>query len=541
MSHAFKVSTIRPPLHGQHCDVVVIGGGISGVAIARHCSRGGKRTLLVEKSDFAAGTTSRSTRIIHGGLRYLEHGDIAQVRESLKERQRLVRHHPNLVKPVEFLLALDGNSQRSGLAIRAGLWLYRQMGGRIRNEQQSEQARLERALDAGRRFSIFSFDDAQCEFPERLVAEWVVDASTAGCVVRNHTEVLKVMIHNGQVQGVLLRDQHTGREEQVSCSRVVNATGPWADRICQSSSISTRQPMVGGVRGSHMVLPKFDGTPDAAIYTEAVDGRPIFVIPWNGQILVGTTEVADNDDPARVHPSGEEIEYLLRSFQRLFPAVGVHASDITYAFAGVRPLPHSPGESPSALSRRHHLIDHSDDGARGMISVIGGKLTTAGWIARECGAKLGIKSIPSEPATVVSSQVIEQSLGQQAQHLSEVASICKESASGLIEWFGMRATDIANSVQHSEALRATLCPHTSHIVAEAFYSVQHEHATTLSDVLLRRVPVALGKCWSQECAHMAAQRIGQAVGWDTKETGNQLEQVEAEFENFLQKPSRVVQ
>jgi len=530
---------MRPALLEQHFDVVVIGGGISGVAIARQCAWGGKRTLLVEKNDFAAGTTSRSTRIIHGGLRYLEHGDIVQVRASLKERERLVRHYPNLVKPKEFLLALDGSSRRSGLAIRAGLWLYRQMGGRLRDQQQSQQEKLERALDSGRRFSIFSFDDAQCEFPERLLAEWVVDASAAGCVVRNHTEVLTVQTRDGQARGVLLKDQLTDQEEQVSCSWVVNATGPWADRVCQSSSISTQHPMVGGVRGAHIVLPTFDGAPDAAIYAEAVDGRPVFVIPWNQQILVGTTEVADGDDPSRVHPSGEEIDYLLQSFKRLFPAVEVLGSDITFAFAGIRPLPYSPGESPAALSRRHHLIDHSDDGARGMISVIGGKLTTAGWIARECGAKLGIKSIPSEPAIVVCSREIEQSLGRQAHSLAGAGHISTESASILIEWFGDKATDVANAARQSATQRASLCPHTSHIVAEAVYAFQHEHAVTLSDVLLRRVPIALGKCWSRKCAGVATQRIGAAVGWDAKQTNNQLEQFEAEYENFLRRPSQV--
>src|SRR5271170_5484904 len=158
--------TLRPSLDGERFDVLVIGGGINGVAIGRECARAGRRTLLVEQLDFAAGTTSRSTRIIHGGLRYLEHGDIAQVRESLRERRRLVREYPHLVRPLEFLLALDGEGRRSTLAVRAGLWFYRRMGGAVRGDgAHSEQATLERWLDAGRRFSVFSFEDAQCEFP----------------------------------------------------------------------------------------------------------------------------------------------------------------------------------------------------------------------------------------------------------------------------------------------------------------------------------------------------------------------------------------
>jgi len=183
----------RPILDGQHFDVLEIGGGINGVAIARECARAGRRTLLVEQHDFASGTTSRSTRIIHGGLRYLEQGDFAQVRESLRERQKLVRQYPHMVHPLQFLLALDDHSRRSALAIRAGLWLYRRMGGsHLPLNGYAERSRLERLLDAGRRFTVFSFEDAQCEFPERLVAEWLVEAVRAGCQARNHTQVLAV-------------------------------------------------------------------------------------------------------------------------------------------------------------------------------------------------------------------------------------------------------------------------------------------------------------------------------------------------------------
>src|SRR6202142_4116186 len=162
---------IRRPLEAERFHVILIGGGINGVAIARECARAGRRTLLVEQHDFAAGTTSRSTRIIHGGLRYLEYGDIGQVRESLRERQWLLQRNPHLVNPLQFLLALDGKSRRSALAVRTGLWLYRKMGnaGLRADGSRAEQDRLERLLDRGKRFSVFSFDHAQCEFPERLV------------------------------------------------------------------------------------------------------------------------------------------------------------------------------------------------------------------------------------------------------------------------------------------------------------------------------------------------------------------------------------
>ena len=529
----------RPPLDNQRFHVIVIGGGINGVAIARECARAGRRTLLLEQHDFAAGTTSRSTRIIHGGLRYLEHGDIGQVRESLRERQWLLQRYPNLVHPLQFLLALDGNSRRSALAVRTGLWLYRKMG----NDQHgadgavTEQARFERLLDADRHFSVFSFDDAQCEFPERLVAEWLVEAIEAGAVARNHTQVVSVQIRNGRATGVSLHDQLSGKEERVEATWIINATGPWADGICHTSNIQTGHPMVGGVRGSHIVLSKFAGAPQAAVYTEAVDGRPIFVIPWNEQLLVGTTEVPDDNDPGRVQPAADEIDYLLRSFVHLFPRVNVSKDDIHYAFAGVRPLPFSPKKNPSAVSRKHYLHDHITDGAAQMISVIGGKLTTAASLARECMAKIGMNTTPPTLA-IVSDGDIDPTLEQYVVDVAAAGAITADAARGIVEWYGRRALAVAGKARCSADMRAPLCPHTSHIVAEAAYAFSNECAVTLSDVLLRRVPVALGACWSAACSREASTRIGAATGWNEKRTVVELEAFERERDAFLRNASR---
>ncbi|MGA7301313.1 MAG: FAD-dependent oxidoreductase, partial [Candidatus Sulfotelmatobacter sp.] len=280
----------RASLEGQRFHVVVIGGGINGVAVARECARAGKHTLLVEQTDFAAGVTSRSTRIIHGGLRYLEHAELGLVRESLREREKLLREKSHLVHPMHFLLLLNETSQRSALKVRAGLWLYQRMAGKPPSDStEMELKRLERALDAGHKWSFFNYEDAQCEFPERLVAEWLLEAVDAGAVVRNHTEALAVDVAHGRVHGVLLRDQITGRDARVDAAWVINCSGPWADRVCQRSSIRMSKPMLGGVRGSHIVVPRFPGSPNMAVYTEAPDGRPIFILPWNDQIMVGTT------------------------------------------------------------------------------------------------------------------------------------------------------------------------------------------------------------------------------------------------------------
>ena len=524
------------PLDGHRFQVVVIGGGINGVAVARECARAGKHTLLVERNDFASGVTSRSTRIIHGGLRYLEHGEIDLVRESLRERERLLRERSHLVHPMHFLLALNESSKRSALKVRAGLWLYQRMAGKphIEDSSAAELRQFEQNLDAGHRWSFFDYEDAQCEFPERLAAEWLIEAMEAGAVVRNHTEALAVDIAHGRCGGVRLRDQFTGKEQHVDAGWVINCSGPWADQICQSSSIRMAKPMVGGVRGSHIVLPCFPGSPTVALYTEATDGRPFFVLPWNEQILAGTTEVADQGDPAKTVPSADEINYLVRSLAKLFPRARISVQSVKHAFAGVRPLPYSPGNRPSAVTRRHILHDHAPDGAARMISVIGGKLTTAASLARQCARKIGLSAPDPNTVSVGAQPALDPLLDNAVLEIAQIGSIREESASGILEWHGKRAADIARLAQVSADLRTPICPHTSHIVAEVVEAYGRECAVTLADVLLRRVPVALGACWSESCSREAARRIGGVRGWNESTMRANLEAFEIERNAFLQ-------
>jgi len=525
----------RASLEGQHFHVVVIGGGINGVAVARECARAGKRTLLIEQNDFASGVTSRATRIIHGGLRYLEHGEIGLVRESLRERERLLREKSHLVHPMHFLLLLNENSRRNAMKIRVGLWLYQRMAGKppSTGAGEMELKRLERALDAGHRWSFFNYEDAQCEFPERLVAEWLREAVEAGAVVRNHTEALAVDVAHGRIHGVLLRDQITDRDDRVDASWVINCSGPWADRVCQRSSIRMSKPMLGGVRGSHIVLPRFSGSPNAAIYTEAADGRPIFVLPWNDQVLVGTTEVPDSGDPGKTAPSADEIGYLVRSVAQLFPKAKISAQSVTHTFAGVRPLPYSPGNRPSAVTRRHILHDHTADGAARMISVVGGKLTTAASLARECARKIGLRVPEATALAMAPGPALDPMLDEAVLEIARIGAVSEESARGMLEWHGKRAADIARMALVSAELRAPICPHTSHVVAEVVEAYRNEYAVTLADVLLRRVPVALGGCWSEACSREAALRIGAVLGWNEHTMGANLEAFEMERTAFL--------
>jgi len=532
-------SKTRAPLDGSHYQVVVIGGGINGVAIARECARSGRRTLLVEQQDFASGTTSRSTRIIHGGLRYLEHGEIGLVRESLRERAKLLRERPHLVHPMHFLLALNEKSRRSALTVRTGLWLYRRFGSSTLGDNSAEldQKRLERSLDSGHRWSVFSYEDAQCEFPERLVAEWAVEAAQSGATVRNHTQVLAIDVMHGRAKGVLLRDQLTGRDEKVEATWIINASGPWVDRLCQRSSIRSRR-LVGGVRGSHIVVPHFAGAPSGAVYAEATDGRPFFVIPWNEQILVGTTEVPDADDPAKVQPATEEVDYLIRSLKKLFPQARVSAQDIVYSFAGIRPLPVQTSKDPGSITRKHVLYDHSADGIQRLISVVGGKLTTAAELARECALKVGANPRKKASFGVTSGESLDPLLDRWVIEIAEAGSISESSARSIVEWHGKRSLDIARMALSSADLRAPLCPHTEHIVAEAVDAVANEFAASLGDILLRRVPVAWGACWSASCSRQAASRIGAVLNWSDEQVAAELESFEVERAAVMRRPKR---
>jgi glycerol-3-phosphate dehydrogenase len=356
----------------------------------------------------------------------------------------------------------------------------------------------------------------------------------AGALVRNHTQALEITRANGRVTGAKLRDRISAQEYSVSATWIVNAAGPWADAVINNSGIATAR-LIGGVRGSHLVLPKFPGAIAEAIYAEATDGRQVFVIPWNGQILVGSTEIADLDHADNPQPVPDEINYLFNSFQRLFPGSGFTKAHIRYAFAGIRPLPYAPGKKYSAVTRRHILHDHRDEGAAGLISLIGGKLTTAASLARDVGRKLGLGI--QEPASIIAAPAEEEdvhsSVRQWAHIVAGKARIPEECAEGVAEWHGRHALAIAHAASLDERLREPICSHSCHLVAEAVDAAAHECAMTLGDILLRRVPVALGACWSEACSREAAVKIGNALGWEQARTHAELDRFEEERQAFL--------
>ena len=527
-------SITRPSLADEHFHVLVIGGGINGAAIARELARAKRRVLLLEQHDFASGTTSRATRIIHGGLRYLEHAEIALVRESLRGRDRLLRERPHLVRPLRFVLAMRKHgffSKRGTLAIRSGLQLYRWMS----NEDSLPSSRtLELKLDRGEALSVFNYEDAQCEFPERLVAESLTEAAFSGARVRNHAKVLEIR-KPGHHFTVLFRDWLRREDIRVFADAVINASGPWVNEVCARAFVSHRN-LVQGIRGSHIIIDRFPDAPSHAIYTEATDGRPFFVLPWNSQILIGTTEVPDDRDPAQANASGPEIQYLIDGFNRLFKSHQISHADVLAHYSGIRSLPATDTyENLGAVTRRSFVHDHRHDGMPGMYSLIGGKLTTASSVARTCAKILGAES-KDEPVAQVAlgpASGFENTLQQWARQAARHCGITEASAQATAEWHGRCALPILRRAKIDSALAAPLADGTDHLLVECVHAFEREFAVTLADALLRRVPVALSAKWSFAQSRQAARSIGRALGWSEARVEKELEDFESEREGFL--------
>ncbi|HEY1800599.1 MAG TPA: FAD-dependent oxidoreductase [Terriglobales bacterium] len=521
------LSPNRAPLEGERFQVIVIGGGANGVAIARECARSGRRTLLLEQSDFASGSTSRSSRIVPGGLRHVEQKNLGAARDLLRDQNGLLKSARNHVQAMEFLLALSPDSRRSNLKVKSALWLYRQMQtSHLPAGARTNAGVLQQILPGGKRWSIFSYEDALCAFPERLVAAWLADSVEASAVVRNYTQALAVDVRHGRAQGVLLRDQLSGREERIGATWVINATGPWAERLCQRSRVQPRVPILSTIRSTYIALPAIAGAPDSAISFEGPNGQPLFLLPWNSQLLVGPVETADRGDPSKIAASSQDVDILLDALQRVLPALQVSRQDIRFAFTGLFAKPAGDGDAQG-----YAIHDHALHGASNLFSIVGGTLTSALRIARETTAKLG--SI--QPHAEIE-HAADSTLDNWIMEIRDAARINEESAAAIAEWHGERSANIVQLAEGDARMRAPLCSHSEHIVAEAANAYRNEFAITLGDVLLRRVPVALGACWSQACGREAVTRIRAVMGWTEEQAAAELEAFEMERSALLLKP-----
>ena len=340
-------------------DVIVIGGGINGAGIARDAAARGLRTLLLEAEDFGGGTTSWSSRLIHGGLRYLEYGEIGLVYESLHERRTLMRTAPHLVKPLRLTIPIYRRNKRGRLLVRLGMLGYDMLSWSkaLPGHDMLSRSNLlaaEPGIDSRDLVGGASYYDAQAMFPERLVIENVIDAEALGAEVHNRARVERLLISGGRATGVEWRDGRTGKRQSSTARAIVNAAGPWVDRVLAGASTAFPR-LMGGTKGSHLVTGHFSGAPADAFYIESpIDGRPLFVIPWNGQYLIGTTDIRFDGDPRAVQASTEEIDYLLNAVNTTFPAADLTRARVNYTYCGVRPLPHA-GDGPAGAITRSQL------------------------------------------------------------------------------------------------------------------------------------------------------------------------------------------
>lgn len=520
-------------------DLIVIGAGVNGAAIAREAALSGLHVLLLEQSDIGSGTSAASTRLIHGGLRYLEHAELGLVRESLAERERLLETAPHLVAPLELMLPLYSKARRKPWQIRAGMWLYdllsfdKSVPGHRMLDRAAIHERLPSLTSEGLLGGAAYFD-AQVTYPERLVLENVVDAVGAGAELKTHTRATGVRVEQGRVRGV--EWQGDSAAGFAAAELVVNASGPWVDTVLGSRPEAR---LIGGTKGSHLVVEPFSGAPSVAVYSEAQsDGRPFFVIPWNGLYLIGTTDERFDGDPGTAEISELEFHYLVNETERLFPSALGLARHVVYTQAGVRPLPRTEGGDEGAITRRHVIKRHRD--AEGLYSIIGGKLTTHRALAEDT-----LKRLPRRARAARRSPTRERPLPgalppkARDELLAELnVKLGTEQAGRLWRIYGARsATIMREALARRSELGSAAGPASNVLVAELVHAVDVEWAHTLVDVLQRRVMAGLGADFGLQTAPAAAQWLVRLGLWDKTRAEAELDAYHAFARRFRVRPA----
>ena len=539
----------REPLP-ERVDVVVLGGGINGVALARECAQARKSVLLVERHDFAFGATSRGSRIVYGGLHYLERGQFGMLRDSLRGRAALLREQPHLVDSLDFVFAAAPGSRYSAAEIRAALWLYRKLGGSpVTGNSADLDAEIE--LLCGNlcpAHRLFAYQDAQCDFPERLVADWLVETCSAGAIARNHLETLAIRASEGRVRGILVRDSLTGQDSYVESEWVVNATGPWVDLVRDLTGLAARSPLTTAMRSTHLVLRRFPGSPSIGLHVPRGNGGasaacPITISPWNGMLLVSCTQAAFTGDPSQAEPRADEIRFLLAFVATLFPHARLNPDDIVYSYSGVQPLawrsrPSLLRSEFGSITGRHVLHNHADEGALGLLSTFGGSLATAASLARKTARTMGLPLSPQPVSHIAlgGANGVECTLRHWAQAVQAATGIPQQSAEAVARWHGRHAMCVIQTAMHDPSMRKPILDGHPQLVAQAVEAVAYEHAVTLADILLRRVPMALDQNWNEESTAQAAARIAAALHWSERRMMEEIQAFEQERSRFLYKP-----
>jgi glycerol-3-phosphate dehydrogenase len=524
-------------LTAEPADLLVIGGGITGAGVARDAAMRGLRTVLVEQYDFGSGTSSRSSRLVHGGLRYLETGNFRLVLEANRERRVLLRIAPHLVWPLRFIFPVHKGDRIPIWQLAAGMWLYdalalfrnvrmhRMLGKRALLE--TEPMMRERGLVGGARFY-----DAQCD-DARLTLATVRSALHHGAFAANYMAVRALERTAGRVVGAQLEDRLTGTRAAVRASVVVNAAGPWADRV-RLLEDSGATPLLQPTKGIHVVVDRgrLDHR-DAIVFTSPIDGRVLFILPWNDRSYIGTTDTDTAEPPDQLSVSPDDVVYLLRSANARFPNARLGLEDVRASWAGLRPLlADRTRKTESSRSREHAIVQ----GAGGMITVVGGKLTTYRAMAAEVvdRAVRELRFRDGRPRAEGGRTDEEALPGGEAADLTPFRErglelgLAPESVEHLLRGYGTEAAGIYNLGAGERRLLRRLVPSHPALEAEVVHAVRRELAQTVEDVMVRRTHIYYE---TDDRGIHAARRVAELMarerGWDEA-------RVEAEAARYLE-------
>lgn len=494
-------------------DIVVVGGGITGAGILREATRAGLRALLVEQRDFAWGTSSRSSKLVHGGLRYLKEGQLRLTRAAVRERERLLGEAPGLIDPLGFLLPTYEGDSPGRWTYGAGLSVYDLLALRWSHRHYAAadfQMLLPRltieGLAGGFRYGDAQTDDA------RLVMRVIKEAVAAGAVALNYTVAEEIVRDGDRVSGVRLRDVLTDRAIEVRSAAVMNATGAWATHLTRTSPAAIRP-----LRGSHLVFPSWRlRVAQAVSFLHPIDQRPVFVLPWEGVTVVGTTDI-DHDRPLNEEPriAPEEVAYLFAAIDARFPSLALTLDDVTSTYSGVRPVVSSGEKDPSKESRDHAVWQDN-----GLVTVTGGKLTTFRLIALD--ALDAVRHLFPHARQLDKRQPV---LDPVDPDLPECRQLGDESRRRVLGRYGSEAVELVKAANAGEL---EPIEGTTALWAELRWAARSEWVVHLEDLLLRRVRVGLLLPEGGRSILPAIRRICQGeLGWDDKrwdaEEGSYLE------------------
>ncbi|MBO9344778.1 MAG: glycerol-3-phosphate dehydrogenase/oxidase [Chloroflexi bacterium] len=522
-------------------DVLVIGGGITGAGIALEAAARGYRVGLVEKGDFAGGTSSKSTKLVHGGIRYLPQFDFALVQEALVERGRLMRNAPHLVRPLGFVLPLYAENKRPlgtpiappggiGMSalLRAGLTLYDLMAGGLaiqRHRHIGARRALELApvLKAEGLRDAFLYYDGQTD-DTRLTLTVLRTAAKRGARLANYVEVVGFDLEAGEIRAARVRDVLSDEEFAIPARAVINATGAFAGQLEALAGVP--RIAIAPAKGVHLTLPRqaLPVTDYAVVLPETPDGRLLFIVPWNTRVILGTTDTKGGD-LNRPAATEADVNYLL-STANAYLRTTLDRSQVISAWAGYRPLvsPANADSQATAKLSRNHVVA---DGPGGMITVTGGKLTTYRRMAQDALDHLARRwkqpiTHPTESLTLDGAEghaACQDALRQAAARFGWGQDVLARLAQ-----YGGQAKAILALCAGDGALAQRIVPDLPYIMAEVLYACHHEMAVTLEDVLARRLHIQT-EDWSRgvEPAPAVARLMAGALGWSAHETMRQVE------------------